>query len=96
MENYYKSNNTSDIDSIRDLLKLYEDNEEITIDIKNKVFNNFNDWYEYVNKKYICTLESLNQCILYEKELDDLSSRLTKLRIAEIIERLRKEGQLTR
>ena len=34
MEEYYKSNDTTDIDSIRDLLTLYENNEEIRSDIK--------------------------------------------------------------
>ena len=86
MEKYYKSNDTTDIDSIKDLITLYDDNDEIVIDIQNKVFVEFNDWYEYTSNKYNCTLESVNQCILYEKELEDLSFRLPKLELAGIIE----------
>lgn len=85
METYYKSNDTTDIDSIKTLVPLYEGNDEILEDIRDKVYAIFEEWYDYTNNKYVCNLDSVNQCILYAKELEDLAQRLPKLKFAWII-----------
>ncbi len=79
MEEYYKSNDSTNLEPIGGLFELYNNNDDIKADIRNYVFDIFNEWYYYLTNKYTCNKDNVNACILYNEEITDLSFRLEKI-----------------
>ena len=76
LDTYYVSGNTKDLKPIMDYFIEYEKNVKIKEDIQSFSYDEISKWVNYVDEKYICTVDNLNSC---ELQLDEYNELLTKI-----------------
>ena len=79
LNNYYVSGDTKDLKPIMDYFVEYEKNVKIKEDIQSFDYDEVSKWVNYIDEKYICSVDNLNSCELQLKEYNELLAKIERL-----------------
>ncbi len=79
LNNYYVSGNTKDLKPIMDYFVEYEKNVKIKEDIQSFNYDEVSKWVNYLDEKYVCSVDNLNSCELQLNEYNELLTRIERM-----------------
>lgn len=79
LRKYYVSGLSSDLEPILDLLEKYSSFDDKKQDIQVAAVEYIDDWYNYVQLKYLCDTSNLNACSTQLDEVDLIEQRIEVL-----------------
>ena len=79
LDSYYVSGNTKDLKPIMDYFVEYENNVKIKEDIQSFSYDEVSKWVNYVDEKYICSVDNLNSCELQLSEYNELLTKIERI-----------------
>ncbi len=79
LDSYYVSGDTKDLKPIMDYFIEYENNIKIKEDIQSYSYDEISKWVNYLDEKYVCTVDNLNSCELQLNEYNEVLAKIERL-----------------
>ena len=76
MEKFYISDKSEDLDPISNLFSIYRGNDNKKVEVQDRTFAITKEWFDFINKKYICDDMNINTCKIKLQELRNVCNKI--------------------